>query len=91
MIQQSMEESDEEIPYVDNQQMLTTDQIYQMMRGNLPDEKSRVDVPPPFADVKDVTPVVQQSQKPGGSANKASSHTSEKPPADDSWRKWDEG
>ena len=26
MIQQSMEESDEEIPYVDNQQMLTTDQ-----------------------------------------------------------------
>jgi len=86
---QTMEPNDEEIPYTDSQQMLTTDQIYQMMRGNLPDESGQKNIPPPFVDVKEVTPVVQR-KKTGGSANKALSHTSEKPPADDSWRKWDE-
>jgi uncharacterized membrane protein len=86
---QTMEPSDEEIPYADSQQMLTTDQIYQMMRGNLPDESGQKNIPPPFVDVKEVTPVVQRKET-GGSANKTSSHTSEKLPADDSWRKWDE-
>ena len=46
-------------------------------------------VPPPFADVKETVPVIQKKET-MGSANKASAHTSEKPPADDSWRKWDE-
>ena len=86
---QAMEPNNEEIPYSDGSQMLTTDQIYQMMRGNLPDENKQENVPPPFADVKETVPVVQKKET-MGSANKASSHTSEKPPADDSWRKWDE-
>ena len=86
---QTMEPNDGDIPYADGQQMLTTDQIYQMMKGNLPDENKQENIPPPFADVKDVTPVIQRKET-IGSANKASSHTSEKPPADDSWRKWDE-
>jgi len=86
---QTIEPNDEEIPYANGQQMLTTDQIYQMMRGNLPDETSQENIPPPFVDVKDIVPVVQKKEG-GGSANKASSHTSGKAPADDSWRKWDE-
>ena len=86
---QTIEPNDEEIPYANGQQMLTTDQIYQMMRGNLPDESRQENIPPPFVDVKKIVPVVQKKEV-GGSANKASSHTSGKAPADDSWRKWDE-
>ena len=73
-----------------NQEMLTTDQLYKLVRGELPDsEPEQANVPSPFsdADTRAKTPV---QSKTGGSINRASTYTHENPPKDDSWKNWDE-
>ena len=72
-------------------EMLTTDDLYRLVRGELPEaEPKQVDVPSPFADsdtrVSQVKPTTT-----GGSINKASGYTPENLPKDDSWKNWDEG
>ncbi len=80
----------EESPQM-NQDMLTTDQLYKLMRGEVPtvEEKSN-NVPSPFANA-DTRATKKAETKVGGSINKASIHTPENPPKDDSWKNWDEG
>ena len=80
----------EESPQM-NQDMLTTDQLYKLMRGEVPtvEEKSN-NVPSPFANA-DTRATKKAETKVGGSINKASIHTPENPPNDDSWKNWDEG
>ena len=83
----AMTPPEDEIPLAQGE-MLTTNDIYQMMRGNLPDQEES-EIPPPFAGVEvKRTPISKKST--GGSSNKASNYTAERPPEDESWKKWDE-
>ena len=80
----------EETPQM-NQDMLTTDQLYKLMRGEVPTvEQQNQNVPSPFVDV-DTRIRKMPDTKVGGSINKASFHTPENPPTDESWKNWDEG
>ena len=80
----------EETPQM-NQDMLTTDQLYKLMRGEVPTvEQQNQNVPSPFVDV-DTRIRKMPDTKVGGSINKASIHTPENPPTDESWKNWDEG
>ena len=73
-----------------NQEMLTTDQLYKLVRGELPDsEPEQVNVPSPFSDV-DTRAKTPAKSKTGGSINRASTYTHENPPTDESWKNWDE-
>ncbi len=71
--------------------MLTTDDLYKLVRGELPkDQPVAQDVPSPFSD-SDTRVVTPKKSATGGSINRASSYTPENLPADDSWKNWDEG
>lgn len=77
------------------QDMLTTDDLYRLVRGELPQgEDPSQDVPSPFTDSdtrvtsRVSTPVKKNT---GGSINRASSYTPENLPKDESWKNWDEG
>jgi len=72
-----------------DQEILTTDQLYKLVRGELPEEREQPSVPGPFsdADTRVKTPVKSRT---GGSINSASSYTHENPPTDESWKNWDE-
>ena len=73
-----------------NQEMLTTDQLYKLVRGELPDsEPEQANVPGPFSDA-DTRVKTPAKSKTGGSINRASSYTHENPPTDESWKNWDE-
>ena len=73
-----------------NQEMLTTDQLYKLVRGEMPVEEDRSrEVPGPFANA-DTRIRTSPQKKVGGSINKASSYTAENPPTDESWKNWDE-
>ncbi len=73
-----------------NQEMLTTDQLYKLVRGEMPVEEDRAsNVPGPFANA-DTRIRTSPQKKVGGSINKASSYTAENPPTDESWKNWDE-
>ena len=73
-----------------NQEMLTTDQLYKLVRGEMPTEDERKsDVPSPFANA-DTRVRSSPQTKVGGSINRASIHTPENPPTDESWKNWDE-
>lgn len=73
-----------------SQEMLTTDQLYKLVRGEMPvEEDVATDVPSPFANV-DTRRRVNTQTKVGGSINKASAYTAENPPTDESWKNWDE-
>ena len=73
-----------------NQEILTTDQLYKLVRGEVPEmEQQQTNVPSPFSDA-DTRVRSQTSKKTGGSINKASSYTHENPPTDESWKNWDE-
>jgi len=73
-----------------NQEILTTDQLYKLVRGEMPDaEQEQANVPSPFSDA-DTRMRKQTSKRTGGSINKASSFTHENPPTDESWKNWDE-
>lgn len=69
--------------------ILTTDQIYRLMKGEDPTNLVEREPPSPFSDTDTrVKPTASSST--GGSSNIASGFTPEKPPKDDSWKKWDE-
>lgn len=73
-----------------NQEILTTDQLYKLVRGEVPEmEQQQTNVPSPFSDA-DTRVRSQTPKKTGGSINKASSYTHENPPTDESWKSWDE-
>ena len=73
-----------------NTDIPTTDELYKLIRGELPmQEEGGASVPSPFADA-DTRIRTPAATKVGGSINKASFHTPENPPKDDSWEKWDE-
>ena len=73
-----------------NTEIPTTDELYKLIRGELPmQEEGGASVPSPFADA-DTRIRTPTATKVGGSINKASFHTPENPPKDDSWEKWDE-
>ena len=73
-----------------NQEILTTDQLYKLVRGEVPEMEPRQEnVPSPFSDA-DTRVRSQTPKKTGGSINKASSYTHENPPTDESWKNWDE-
>ena len=73
-----------------NQEMLTTDQLYKLVRGELPDsEPEQANVPGPFSDA-DTRVKTPAKSKTGGSINRASTYTHENPPTDESWKNWDE-
>jgi len=73
-----------------NQEILTTDQLYKLVRGEVPEvEQKQSNVPSPFSDA-DTRIRTQTPKKTGGSINKASSYTHENPPTDESWKNWDE-
>ena len=73
-----------------NQEIMTTDQLYRLVRGELPDsETPQSNVPSPFSDA-DTRVKSQPKKKTGGSINRASSYTHENPPTDESWKSWDE-
>ena len=73
-----------------NQEILTTDQLYKLVRGEVPEmEQQQTNVPSPFSDA-DTRVRSQTPKKTGGSINKASSYTHENPPTDESWKNWDE-
>ena len=91
LTQQQLIETQIDPQFSQNQQeILTTDQLYKLVRGELPDaEQEQTNVPSPFSDAD--TRVRKQSPgKTGGSINKASSYTHENPPSDESWKNWDE-
>ena len=73
-----------------NQEIMTTDQLYRLVRGELPDgENEQANVPSPFSDA-DTRVKSQAKTNTGGSINKPSSYTHENPPTDESWKSWDE-
>jgi hypothetical protein len=73
-----------------NTEIPTTDELYKLIRGEMPiPEEGESSVPSPFADA-DTRIRTPKATKVGGSINKASFHTPENPPKDDSWEKWDE-
>ena len=84
----SMDPLDRELK--SNQDILTTDQLYKLVRGEVPEmEQKQTNVPSPFSDA-DTRVRTQTPKKTGGSINKASSYTHENPPTDESWKSWDE-
>jgi len=71
-------------------EILTTDQLYKLVRGEVPEAREQVsNVPSPFANV-DTRVQKPAPSKEGGSINKASTFTPENPPTDDSWKNWDD-
>ena len=73
-----------------NQEILTTDQLYKLVRGEVPEmDQRQANVPGPFSDA-DTRVRTQTPKKTGGSINKASAYTHENPPTDESWKSWDE-
>ena len=73
-----------------NQEILTTDQLYKLVRGEVPEmEQQQTNVPSPFSDA-DTRVKPPTKAKTGGSINRASSYTHENPPTDESWKNWDE-
>jgi len=72
-----------------DQEILTTDQLYKLVRGELPEESGQANVPSPFSDA-DTRVKTPTKTKTGGSINRASSYTHENPPTDESWKNWDE-
>ena len=73
-----------------NQEILTTDQLYKLVRGEVPEMEARqTNVPSPFSDA-DTRVQSKTPKKTGGSINRASSYTHENPPTDESWKNWDE-
>ena len=70
-------------------QMLTTDQIYHLMRGKVPEISAEPEIPSPFAN-KDTRQQEIAKKQPGGSTNTASNFTAEQPPTDELWKGWDE-
>ena len=84
----SMDPLDRELK--SNQDILTTDQLYKLVRGEVPEMgQKQTNVPSPFSDA-DTRVRNQAPKKTGGSINKASSYTHENPPTDESWKSWDE-
>lgn len=73
-------------------EMLTTDDLYKLVRGEIPERESptQQEVPSPFVNQDTRVKTVQPSST-GGSINRASNYTPENPPTDDSWKNWDEG
>jgi len=89
-ILEAMTPESEELPIqTAGPDILTTDQIYRLMKGEDPTTLVEREPPSPFsnADTR-VKPTPPSST--GGSSNVASGFTPEKPPKDDSWKKWDE-
>ena len=73
-----------------NQEILTTDQLYKLVRGEVPEmEQQQTNVPSPFSDA-DTRVKAPTKTRTGGSINRASSYTHENPPTDESWKNWDE-
>jgi hypothetical protein len=84
----AMTPMDDELP--PNNEIPTTDELYKLIRGEMPmPEKGEKSVPSPFADA-DTRIRTPTATKVSGSINKASIHTPENPPKDDSWKNWDE-
>lgn len=72
------------------QEILTTDQLYKLVRGEVPEKREQVSsVPSPFANA-DTRVQKAVASKEGGSINRASTYTHENPPSDDSWKNWDD-
>ena len=70
--------------------ILTTDQVYKLVRGETPNiEQNKPNVPSPFSNT-DTRPTAVSKAKSTGSIYSASAHTPEKPPEDESWKNWDE-
>ena len=70
--------------------ILTTDQVYKLVRGEGPEiQEQKTDVPSPFSNT-DTRPTAVSKAKSTGSIYSASAHTPEKPPTDESWKNWDE-
>ena len=73
-----------------NQEILTTDQLYKLVHGEVPEmEQQQTNVPSPFSDA-DTRVKTPTKTRTGGSINRASSYTHENPPTDESWKNWDE-
>jgi len=89
-ILEAMTPEDEDLPVqTAGPDVLTTDQIYRLMKGEDPTTLVEREPPSPFsnADTR-VKPTPTSST--GGSSNIASGFTPEQLPDDDSWKKWDE-
>jgi len=72
------------------QEILTTDQLYKLVRGEIPETgQEQTNVPSPFSDA-DTRINKPTKAKIGGSINKPSTYTHENPPSDESWKNWDE-
>ena len=69
--------------------ILTTDQIYRLMKGEDPTTLVEREPPSPFSNA-DTRVKPTSSSSTGGSTNIASEFTPEKLPEDNSWKKWDE-
>jgi hypothetical protein len=83
----AMTPMDDDLP--PNNEIPTTDELYKLIRGEMPmPEDGDKPVPGPFADA-DTRIRTATAAKISGSINKASIHTPENPPKDDSWKNWD--
>lgn len=69
--------------------ILTTDQIYRLMKGEDPTTLVEREPPSPFSNVDTRAKPIPSSST-GGSGNVASEFTPDNLPVDDSWKKWDE-
>jgi uncharacterized membrane protein len=69
--------------------ILTTDQVYRLMKGEDPTTLVEREPPSPFSNVDTRTKPIPSSST-GGSGNVASEFTLDNLPVDHSWKKWDE-
>ncbi len=87
----AMEPIDEIAGGQQQMEMLTTEQVYQMIRGEMPEMNPQEnEVPSPFANVDTRPRKNIEIKSKGGSINTPSGYTHENPPKDDSWKNWDE-
>jgi len=70
-------------------EILTTDQIYRLMKGEDPTTLVEREPPSPFSNIDTRVKEISSSST-GGSGNVASGFTPDNLPVDDSWKKWDE-
>ncbi len=82
-------EGEEQPVQTANPDILTTDQIYRLMKGEDPTTLVEREPPSPFSNVDTRTKPIPSSST-GGSGNVASEFTPDNLPVDDSWKKWDE-
>jgi hypothetical protein len=89
-IREAMTPEDEEQPVqTASPDILTTDQIYRLMKGEDPTTFVEREPPSPFSNIDTRVKEISSSST-GGSGNIASGFTPDNMPVDDSWKKWDE-